>query len=306
MKRRRSIFFAFAAAMLLSLAAASSAFAAQVSWSNLQLDVSGNASWSIDLNGQNEEVEKYQLQLARQKNGTWKESFKTATTEDNSYEFNFTSTGKYKFKIRAKLVGGSYTNWSGFSNEVIVTKDDVNGNDWDDDVDPFDDYLTELNRYGNYGPGYNANGSLINGTGYGPGYTNGGTQQGQTPTSNVTYGWVKDANGWWYRHQDGTYPKSSWQHIDDQWYFFNEAGYMKTGWIFWSGSWYYALPEGPMAKGWNNVNEKWYYFNEAGIMLTGYQVIDGKTYFLDASGARFQNGTTPDGHVFDANGVMLR
>lgn len=292
-------------ALMLSALAAFSAMAADVSWSDLSLDVSGNASWTMNLNGQTEEVDKYQLQLARQKNGTWKESFKTVTTEDDSYAFSFSSTGKYKFKLRAKLVGGGYTNWSGFSNEVIVTRDDINGDDWDDDVDPFDDYLTEQNRYGNYGPGYTSNGTMLGTTvAAGPGYV--GTTAGQTPTANVNYGWVKDANGWWYRHQDGSYPKNSWQHIDDQWYFFNNAGYMQTSWIFWNGSWYYALPEGPMAKGWNNINEKWYYFNDAGIMLTGYQVIDGKTYFLDASGARFQNGTAPDGHVFDANGVMIR
>lgn len=47
----------------------------------------------------------------------------------------------------------------------------------------------------------------------------------------VTTGWQKDAQGWWYRKADGTYPKEEWYYIfdstapDGTWYYFNENGY---------------------------------------------------------------------------------
>lgn len=304
-----------------SIAAAFGVEAATVDaiyFTNLRLDEDGTASWDVQGVPAGDAVEKFQLQLSRQKNGTTKDDFKTVTTDDvdsREYSFSYSSTGRYRFRIRARLYGGNYSGWSDYSDFVVVTRDDLNGYEWDDDWDGNTNVVG--NGYGNYGPGYNANGHLLYGgttttgtTGYGPGYT---YQVGQQPAvspsapgTTVNYGWVKDANGWWYRHQDGSYPRSSWQHINDKWYFFNAQGYMQTSWIFWNNSWYYCLPEGPMATDWQNINEIWYYFNEAGVMQTGYQNIGGKTYYLDATGARFTNGTTPDGHVFDANGVMIR
>ena len=303
----------------LTAAAPFSAVAATVDeiyFTNLDLDEDGTASWDVDGVPSGDAVEKFQLQLSRQKNGTTKDDYKTVTLDDSDsreYNFDFNTTGRYRFRMRAKLYGGNYSRWSDYSDFVVVTKDDLNGSDWDDDWDADSDVVA--NGYTNYGPGYNAGGSLVNGgpgygsTGYGPGYTYQPGQQAVTPSASGTtanYGWIKDSNGWWYRHQDGSYPRSSWQHINDKWYFFNAQGYMQTSWIFWNNSWYYCLPEGPMATDWQNINEIWYYFNEAGVMQTGYQNIGGKTYYLDATGARFTNGTTPDGHVFDANGVMIR
>ena len=315
----------------LSASAAFGAFAAvspdQITLTDPQIDVDGNATWVLNGSVDSDATIKYQLELSRQKNGTTKDAYKsvTMTTDDSSdteYDFHFSTTGRYRFRVRARFLSPdeekwtAYTNWSDYSDFVIVSKGDLNGSDWDDDWDANSDANS-----GNYGPGYTANGTLVNAqspegttTGNGPGYTyqigqNSGVNQGNAPTAagaQQNYGWVKDANGWWYRHQDGSYPRSSWQHINDKWYFFNAQGYMQTSWIFWNNSWYYALPDGPMATDWQNINEKWYYFNEAGIMLTGYQTIGGKTYFLDASGVRFTNGTTPDGHTFDANGVMVK
>lgn len=71
-------------------------------------------------------------------------------------------------------------------------------------------------------------------------------------------GWVKDANGWWYRRADGTYPANKWCVINRHWYLFNRDGYMCTSWHRWnggqcdpedgSGDWYYFDPtaEGPL------------------------------------------------------------
>lgn len=58
-------------------------------------------------------------------------------------------------------------------------------------------------------------------------------------------GWVKDNKGWWYKKDDGTYPKSEWfQDKDGKWYFFNSDGYMLADtlsddgyWLGRSGAW---------------------------------------------------------------------
>lgn len=42
----------------------------------------------------------------------------------------------------------------------------------------------------------------------------------------VKYGWCKDANGWWYRNSDGTWPKECWRQIDGDWYYFDGEGYI--------------------------------------------------------------------------------
>ena len=38
--------------------------------------------------------------------------------------------------------------------------------------------------------------------------------------------WQSDANGWWWKNDDGTYPKNEWKQIDNKWYCFNPDGYM--------------------------------------------------------------------------------
>ena len=67
-----------------------------------------------------------------------------------------------------------------------------------------------------------------------------------------TAGWVKNANGWWYRREDGSYPFDKWCVINRHWYLFNKDGYMCTSWHRWNGSrcdpedgsgdWYYFDP----------------------------------------------------------------
>ena len=65
-------------------------------------------------------------------------------------------------------------------------------------------------------------------------------------------GWIKTVRGWWYRHEDGTYPANQWQVINHHWYLFNRDGYICTSWHRWNGSecdpadgsgdWYYFDP----------------------------------------------------------------
>ena len=98
--------------------------------------------------------------------------------------------------------------------------------------------------------------------------------------------WQRDAKGWWYKHKDSSYSKSSWELIEGKWYYFNEEGYMFSGWLIKDGVWYYLATfgetEGSMLKGWQSINSKWYYFNESGAMLLNTSV---SGYRLGADGA---------------------
>lgn len=38
------------------------------------------------------------------------------------------------------------------------------------------------------------------------------------------FGWIKNTTGWWYRNQDGSYPKDCWIKLD-AWYSFDSQGY---------------------------------------------------------------------------------
>lgn len=82
--------------------------------------------------------------------------------------------------------------------------------------------------------------------------------------------WMQDDKGWWYKSNDGSYPKSRWMEIayDGQtdWYYFDEQGYMLTGWRNINDKWYYLFEKtggkavkGAMAKGWIQIDGKWYY-----------------------------------------------
>ena len=107
--------------------------------------------------------------------------------------------------------------------------------------------------------------------------------------------WVKDEKGWWYKRQDGSYPKSTWGYEayngKSYWYYFLDSGYMATGWVDVNGSKYYLFPN---SDGWK------------GRMLTGWQWIDGNCYYLDPQeqneGALYRNTTTPDGFTVDSEG----
>ncbi|MCI8455222.1 MAG: hypothetical protein HFE84_11505 [Lachnospiraceae bacterium] len=84
-------------------------------------------------------------------------------------------------------------------------------------------------------------------------------------------GWVHDANGWWYREKDGSYPQMVWKLINHHWYCFGRSGYMLTGWIQWdgertgSGGWFYLEESGEFTgacwhekPGGSGALERWY------------------------------------------------
>ena len=108
--------------------------------------------------------------------------------------------------------------------------------------------------------------------------------------------WVKEEKGWWFKRQDGSYPKSSWGYESyngkSYWYYFLDSGYMATGWVDLNGSKYYLFPG---SDGW------------MGRMLTGWQWIDGYCYYFGTDsgnneGHLYRNEKTPDGYRVDNEG----
>ena len=97
--------------------------------------------------------------------------------------------------------------------------------------------------------------------------------------------WMHDANGYWYRFSNGSYPRNTWMRIHGTWYYFYASGYMATGWLKQNNDWYYLGSDGGMKIGWFPVNNVWYYFNSSGIMRTGLQNIGGQKYYFNISGA---------------------
>lgn len=122
-------------------------------------------------------------------------------------------------------------------------------------------------------------------------------------------GWNKDAKGWWYQYEDGTYAKSKQVKVGKKYYYFNAGGYMITGWKKIGRDWYYFDKKagGAMATGWKKVGKKWYYFQkDYGNMYTGYRSIGNKWYYFNTSGEMRTGWLKPSGstwHYFGSDGA---
>ena len=126
---------------------------------------------------------------------------------------------------------------------------------------------------------------------------------GRSASAAQTGTWEQDGTGWKYRLPNGSYPVSAWYQCDWNgkllWYHFNAGGYLDSGWYTdTDGNIYYLHPE---------------HDGNFGHMYTGWNTIEGKTYFFSVqsgdglpAGALFRNGSTPDGHTVDANGVLIQ
>ena len=119
--------------------------------------------------------------------------------------------------------------------------------------------------------------------------------------------WVRDALGWWWRFEDGTYPVSTVRRIDGQLYRFDARGYMVTGWVKNGGSWYYHGVGGAQATGWVQDAGSWYYLDDSGAMVTGWLPYAGSWYYLDGSGAMVTGWLPYAGswYYLDDSGAMV-
>ena len=217
----------------------------------------------------------------------------------------------------------------------LVTKFYINDKEWQidprtsslDTIDPvtgslkvtlYDpDYITLAGAGGSTGGSSHSGGSYSGGSSSGGGSYSGGGSGGSggsgggssaifsgNPAGQVLGAdrslsngeWVKDEKGWWYKRQDGSYPKSSWGYEayngQSYWYYFLDSGYMATGWVDLNGSKYYLFPG---SDGW------------MGRMLTGWQWIDGYCYYFGTDrgnneGHLYRNEKTPDGYQVDKEG----
>lgn len=103
---------------------------------------------------------------------------------------------------------------------------------------------------------------------------------------NSTDKWVKDAKGWWYRWDDGSYPKEQWLKLAGEWYYFDSYGYaIQNQWRCIKGLWYYFNDKCKMVRGFLKDGDYWYFLNRKagskpeGAMLTGF-VLDGTEWYF--------------------------
>ena len=220
----------------------------------------------------------------------------------------------------------------------LVTKFYINDKEWKidprtsslDSIDPvtgslkvtlYDpDYITLAGAGGSTGGSSHSGGSYSGGSSSGGGSYSGGGSGGSggsgggssaifsgNPAGQVLGAdrslsngeWVKDEKGWWYKRQDGSYPKSTWGYEayngKSYWYYFLDSGYIATGWVDLNGSKYYLFPG---SDGW------------MGRMLTGWQWIDGYCYYFGTDsgnneGHLYRNEKTPDGYQVDNEGRWI-
>ena len=124
----------------------------------------------------------------------------------------------------------------------------------------------------------------------------------------ATAGWIKDNIGWWYRNEDGSYPKKQWRLLSDIWYYFDENGYaVRNNWKSINGHWYYFDADCNMKTGWFCENGDWCYLSESntpyyaiGAMVTGWRKVDGFWYLLRSSwSGKHQTGSAVVGEYND-------
>lgn len=110
--------------------------------------------------------------------------------------------------------------------------------------------------------------------------------------------WIKSGNKWWFRFEDGTYPKDVMMEDEKGHVFaFDKDGWMVTGWYRYKDvfeiddevfdAWYYFDTNGYMTTGWKKINNVWYYFDkdEGWMYFWDVYEIDGARYYFQKSGA---------------------
>ena len=146
-------------------------------------------------------------------------------------------------------------------------------------------------------------------------------------------GWCKDAQGWKYIHNDGSYTKNNFEVVDNQTYYFDVNGYMQTGWqVIGNKKYYFNESSGIMLKNqwvgdsylgndgalistknnnsqWILNDTGWWYRHEDGSYTTNdFEVINGQTYYFNASGYMVTGWQLIEGkyYYFDASSAMAK
>lgn len=112
--------------------------------------------------------------------------------------------------------------------------------------------------------------------------------------------WQQDANGWWYKENNGSYPAAAWKKISNVWYYFDAGGYMATGWRTLSGQTYHLNASGAMDTGWKSIDGCWYYFNKSGQLVRNSWI--DNAYYVGSDGVMLANTITPDGYYVGSDG----
>ncbi len=200
------------------------------------------------------------------------EIFSVPKVNATSYDFFpvMTQPGRYQFRVRAIP-------------KTSEEKTYIKNGDWvySEEIDITDDEVSEMN---------------------------GGSRDNKNITPSQL-GWVKDAEGWWYRNADGTYPVNTWAAINGQWYLFDYNGYMLTGWQLKDGKYYFMDSNGAMQIGWLEENRKWYFLGNDGAMQTGWVIVNGIYYYFDADGSMHKGWLLDNGKWYfmnTDNGTMTR
>lgn len=108
--------------------------------------------------------------------------------------------------------------------------------------------------------------------------------------------WKHDGVRWWYRYEDGSYPRGTALVIDGVTYRFDAEGYMRTGWVKEDGAWYYHTSSGAQASGWVAEGGRWYYLDPAsGAMVTGWVRVGSTWYYLMPSSGAMATGWLAEG-----------
>ena len=137
------------------------------------------------------------------------------------------------------------------------------------------------------------------------------TDGGKCDAPKIIPGWHRDATGWWYVREDGSYPVSAWERIEGKWYYFDKEGYMETNrWITSTGAPYYVGADGAM------VTNKSVRIGADGALIPSGEwydkLKDVPDYYrpeidkLVASGQLRGNGGTGEDLVLDMSEEMVR
>mgnify|MGYP000447300387 CR=1 FL=1 len=121
----------------------------------------------------------------------------------------------------------------------------------------------------------------------------------------ITGRWMKSGSKWWYRYEDGSYPKNGLYKIGNTWYGFDASGWMKTGWAAFDKNWYYFAPSGAMKTGWQYLSNTWYYCENSGRMVSdSWYWVGNYCYYFKDSGGMAANTWIGDWYV-DGSGAWI-